>query len=73
MRSASPVSVMVTVSMSVDQPTFVFGTEGVDAEKVGAGIASPVAVRVTLCGEPDALSVNTRLAVLDPVADGEKL
>ena len=49
------------------------GIEGVEAEKLGARAANPVAVKPTVCGLPESLSVKTRLAVLGPEADGEKV
>ena len=63
---------MVKVCSAEVEPTSVEGIDGVDGEKVGA-VARPVAVKATLCGLPEALSVNTRFAVLKPAADGEKV
>ena len=63
---------IVRVCVADEKPTYVFGIEGVEAEKIGAGGVVPVACNTTVCGLSSAVSAKTISAVLVPAALGEK-
>jgi hypothetical protein len=68
------VLVLVTVSVcaAAISPGAVAGKERLVGEKEIVGMGSPMPVRATLCGEPVALSVATRLALAVPGVLGLK-
>ena len=68
-----PVFVTVTVSAVEVEPTAVGGNARLlgESEIVEVPLV-PEPVNATACGEPDALSVTARLAVMAPTAVGSK-
>ena len=73
-NGALPVLLSVTVCAAEVVPAVAekLSDEG-ESDATGTGAAVPVPVRVTICGEPVALSVTSRLPVTLPVVTGAKV
>jgi hypothetical protein len=67
----APVLVTVMVCAGATEPTAVVANVRLLGESVRV-VVVPVPVRVTICGEPVAMSIATRLAVTVPPAKGRK-